>query len=255
MEADHYSDSATQVSNFTYVRAACSIFTDVQDQRYVLPGQLDFQDLHLDLNQLGLDNDVQFQAPALDSFTPNFVNTENHTTGSQNDIPQISAPPLDSLNLNFVNNLSAGPQFQAPFESISDMPLILPPPSTPPRTPHATDVRLPAVPDEGTGPVGLDLEVVVPSPPNHRQRTRTTRAAVVSKDAQQIPPPEETCQRRARNVAFNRRELDNAIGTSSARRNKRGHDNDIGSNKYVCSLISFVFFTHRSFSYRRHKRG
>ncbi|KAG1738093.1 uncharacterized protein EDB91DRAFT_1249396 [Suillus paluster] len=146
-----------------------------QDQCSVLPRQLDFQYPDLNFNQLGLNNnalafmtanDIQFQAPALDSFTPNFVSTaENHTTGSQNDVPQIQVPPLDSLTL---NNLTTGPQFQAPFESISDMPLILPPPSTPLHTPHATDVCLPAVPDEETGPAGPDLDVAVPSPPNHR---------------------------------------------------------------------------------------
>ncbi|KAG0696459.1 hypothetical protein DFH29DRAFT_1004534 [Suillus ampliporus] len=255
-----------------------------QDQCSVLPRQLDFQYLDLGFNQLGLNNDalalmtvngIQFQAPALDSFTPNLMNTtENHTTGSQNDVPQIQAP-LDLLTL---NNLTTGPQFQAPFESISDMPLILPPPSTPLQTPHATDVCLPAVPDEATGPAGPDLDVAVPSPPNRHRRTRTTRTSVVSEDAQQMPPPEETQQRRtrttqtsedvqqmpppeetrqrrARNVAFNRHELDNTIGTSSAQPhvvpnssakqndpsqfklhnacNKRGHNNDVGSNKYV----------------------
>ncbi|KAG1787540.1 hypothetical protein EV424DRAFT_1356486 [Suillus variegatus] len=211
-----------------------------QDQRSALPHQLDFQHHDLDFNQLGLNNDTlalmalngaQFQAP----LAPNFVNTtENHTTGRQNDIPQIQAPPLDSLtpNLTTANNLTSGP----PFGLISDMPLILPPPSTPPQTPHATDVRLPAVPDEATGPAGPELDIAVLFPSNRRRRTKTARSSVVSEEmpppeetrrrtktarssvvSEEMPPPEETRQRRARNVTFNRRELDNAIGTSSAR--------------------------------------
>ncbi|KAG2064057.1 hypothetical protein BDR04DRAFT_1122831 [Suillus decipiens] len=125
----------------------------------------------------------------LDLFTPNFINTtENLTTG-----PQIQVPPLDSLIPNFATtaeNLTTGPHIQAPFVSTSDMPLILPPPPTRPQTPHATDVCLPVVPDE------------VP---------------VVSEDTQQLPPPEETHQQQARNVTFNRHELDNAIDASSGR--------------------------------------
>ncbi|KIK34242.1 hypothetical protein CY34DRAFT_110353 [Suillus luteus UH-Slu-Lm8-n1] len=180
-------------------------------------------------------NDVpQFTASPLDSFTPNFVNTaENLTTAHtapQNNLPQFTASPLDSFTPNFVNtaeNLTISPQNNLPqfttppldssipnFPSvlISDMPLTLPPPPTPPQTSHAIDVRLPAVPDEPAGP---DSDEVVPSHPNRRRRTR---ASAVSEGAQQIPPPaEETRQRRARNVAFNRRELDNAIGTSTAR--------------------------------------
>ncbi|KAG2113706.1 hypothetical protein DEU56DRAFT_919668 [Suillus clintonianus] len=224
-----------------------------QDQRSVLPDQFNFH--NHDLN-FGLDfsddapaligiNAPQFQASSLDFFTPNFVNTAGNLTTAhtapQNDVPQFTASPLDPFTPNFVNtaeNLTTSPQnnlpqFTAPpldssipnFPSvlISDMPLTLPPPLTPPQTPHAIDVHLPAVPDKAAGPAGPDSDEVVPSHPNRRRRTRVS---AVSEDTQQIPPPaEETRQRRARNVAFNRRELDNAIGTSTAQQHV--------ANKYV----------------------
>lgn len=231
----------------------------------MLSRQLDFQQHNLDFDHLGLSDDVlaltafnapQFQVSPPDLFTPNFVSTgENFTTGPQHNVPQMQAPRPDSIIPNFVttpNNLTTGPQ----FIPISDMPLTLPPPPTLPQTPRATDVHLPAVPDEATGPEGPDLDVAVPPPPNRRRRIRTS---AVNEDAQQMPPVEETRQRCARNIAFNRRELDNAIGTSSARprvvpNSKRGHDNDTGSSKYVLA-ISFMFNSLIDLFFRRRKRG
>ncbi|KAG2360151.1 hypothetical protein BDR07DRAFT_1487438 [Suillus spraguei] len=163
-------------NDFGSMELGCLLDGVTEYQHSMLPHQLDFQHHDLNIDQLGSNaddltltaaNSSQFRTSPLDLFTPNFVNTANNlTTG-----PQIQVPPLDSLIPNFATtakNLTTGPRIQAPFVSISDMPFILPPPPTRPQTPHATDVCLPAVPDEVTSLAGPDLDVAVPSPPNRR---------------------------------------------------------------------------------------
>lgn len=92
----------------------------------------------------------------------------------------------------------------------------------------------------------------VPSSPANRRRRAKAPAAQQQVQLQKDEPR----QRRARNVAFNRRELDNAIGSNSGTKQKRARGNDLGSNsnKYVRHLRYIQFF-HTSFHSRRPKRG
>ncbi|KAG1723256.1 uncharacterized protein EDB91DRAFT_1255731 [Suillus paluster] len=166
----------------------------LHEQQSMLPDQYSNLNFDLDPNILALmaGGDAQIQLPPLSPFTPG----SSITADGLDDDAQIQAHHSNPFT---------------PSSSISELPLVLPPPPTPPQTPQ---VCLPLVPIE---PIqDMDLDVPVPSSPaNQRQRARAPAAQ------QQVQLQEdEPRQRCARNVAFNRRELDNAIGSNSSTKQK-----------------------------------
>ncbi|KAG1832390.1 hypothetical protein EV424DRAFT_1533564 [Suillus variegatus] len=159
-----------------------------------------------------LNGNTEIQMHPLDSFTPSstFAELPSFTPSSTfTELPSFT--PSSAI--------SELPSF-TPSSAISELPLVLPPPPTPPQTPQ---IYLPAVPVK---PIHKDLDVPVPSsPPNRRRRARAPTVQ------QQVHLQEEPRQRRARNVTFNRHELDNAIGSNSSTKQKRGCGDNLGSNK------------------------
>ncbi|KAG1868744.1 hypothetical protein C8R48DRAFT_771520 [Suillus tomentosus] len=143
----------------------------------------------------------QIQLPPLGPFTQG----SSITADGLNDDAQIQVLPSNPFT---------------PSSAISELPLVLPPPPTPPQTPQ---VRLPPVPIE---PIQDTDDAPVPSSPANRRRRAKAPAAQQQVQLQKDEPR----QRRARNVAFNRRELDNAIGSNSGTKQKRGRGDDLGSN-------------------------
>ncbi|KAG1737156.1 uncharacterized protein EDB91DRAFT_1083190 [Suillus paluster] len=177
----------------------------LHEQQSMLPNQYSNLNFDLDPNILALmaGSDAQIQLPPLSPFTLGFSITAD---GLDNDT-QIQAHHSNPFT---------------PSSSISELPLVLPPPPTPPQTPQ---VCLPLVPIEPTQ--DTDLDVPVPSSPANRRRRARAPAAQQQVQLQEDEPR----QHRARNVAFNRRELDNAIGSNSSTKQRRGHGDDLGSNK------------------------
>ncbi|KAG1891724.1 uncharacterized protein F5891DRAFT_986597 [Suillus fuscotomentosus] len=175
-------------------------------QQSTLPDQA-FQYLDLNFGQTDLDpsvqaliagSDTQVQVPSLGPFIPGSSIVLNSDM-------EIQTHPLDSFTPS--STFTELPLF-TPSSAISKLPLVLPPPPTPPQTPQ---ICLPAVPVE---PIHKDLDVPVPSsPPNHRRRARAPAV-------QQQVLQEEPRQHHARNVTFNRRELDNAIGSNASAKQK-----------------------------------
>ncbi|KAG2111338.1 uncharacterized protein F5147DRAFT_794193 [Suillus discolor] len=225
----HTDDSLYRISpdSFNNESQECSALFDNAGQGFLLhehqrqstlPDQA-FQYLDLNFGQTDLDpsmraliagSDTQVQVPPLGPFIPGSSIVLNGDT-------EIQTHPLDSFTPS--STFAELPLF-TPSSAISELPLVLPPPPTPPQTPQ---ICLPAVPVE---PIHKDLDVPVPSsPPNCRRRARAPAVQ------QQVHLQEEPRQRHACNVTFNRRELDNAIGSNSSAKQKRGRGDDLGSNK------------------------
>ncbi|KAG2113420.1 uncharacterized protein F5147DRAFT_788836, partial [Suillus discolor] len=225
----HMDDSLYRISPdlFNNESQECSALFDNAGQGFLLhehqrqstlPSQA-FQYPDLNFGQTDLDpsmraliagSDTQVQVPPLGPFIPGSSIVLNGNT-------EIQMHPLDSFTPS--STFAKLPLFTL-SSAISELPLVLPPPPTPPQTPQ---IRLPAVPVK---PIHKDLDVPVPSSPsNHRRRARAPTVQ------QQVHLQEEPRQRHARNVTFNRRELDNAIGSNSSTKQKRGCGDDLGSNK------------------------
>ncbi|KAG2029047.1 hypothetical protein BDR03DRAFT_976100 [Suillus americanus] len=157
--------------------------------------------------------DDQIQLRPLGPFTQG----SSITADGLNDVAQIQALPSNPFTPS--SSIPELPSF-TPSSSISELPLVLPPSPIPPQTPQ---VRLPPVPIE---PIQDTDDAPVPSSPANRRRCAKAPAAQQQVQLQKDEPR----QRRARNVAFNRRELDNAIGSNSGAKQKRGRGDDLGSN-------------------------